>query len=123
MFATSSYDGFACIYIFPNKLISIIRHPNNLFFDKIFLSANPFPTIITYEYLTNTISSYSLSGILINKKKLFEDNLEIEIIPIFDIFGGVAFKDKIKVIIKSNNKTTIYNIPLFDIFKEESIIY
>ena len=117
MFATSSHDGLACIYIFPNKLFSIIRHPTNGFYDKIFLSANPFPSIITYDSLNNTISSYSLSGILIINKILDHKKSEIEIIPIFDIYGGV-FKDKIKIIIKSNQKFKIFNIPFFDIDKE-----
>ena len=113
MFATSSYDGLACIYMFPNKLFSIIRHPKNRFFNKIYLSSNPFPTIITYESLSNTISSYSLSGILINQKILDKNNSRVDIIPIFDIYGGVL-KDKIKIIFKSIQKIKIFNLPFFD---------
>ena len=56
MFATTSLDGFACIYILPDKLISSIKHPNNLYFDKIFLSSNPFSTIIAYEKNNNTVN-------------------------------------------------------------------
>ena len=118
MFATSSYDGIVCIYIFPNKLFSIIKHPKNQFYTKIFLCSNPFPSIITYDSLNNTISSYSLSGILINNKIVAKNNLEVEIIPIFDIYGGI-FKDKIKIINKSNQKSKIFTLPFFDIDKEK----
>ena len=70
MFVTTSHDGYACIYILPNKLISIIKHPKNLYYNKVFLSANPFPSIIAYEKENKTFSSYTLSGILINKIEL-----------------------------------------------------
>ena len=39
MFVTCSYDGLICTYVFPNKLISIIKHPKNLHFDKVSLSS------------------------------------------------------------------------------------
>ena len=43
MFITCSYDGLIFTYVFPNKLISIIKHPKNLYFDEVSLSENPFP--------------------------------------------------------------------------------
>ena len=124
MFATTSHDGFICIYILPNKLFSIIKHPKNLFYDKIYLSANPFPTIISYEKNDNILTTFSLSGIIIKRVKI--DNLdqyipnEIEIKPIFNIFGG-TFKDKLKIIIKSDKKiiNLYYTLPFFDIENKE----
>ena len=125
MFVTTSYDSFICIYILPNKLFSIIKHPTNLFYDKIFLSANPFPTIIGYEKNENILTSFSLSGIIIKRAKI-NDNLgqnipkEIEIRPIFNIYGG-TFKDKLKIIIKTDKKiiNQYYSIPFFDIEYKE----
>ena len=117
MFGTTSYDGLACIYVFPNKLFSVIKHTKNSFFDKIYLSANPFPTIITYEKKNNIISSYSLSGLLIKEKKISEDNSEINIIPIFNVYGG-ASKDLIKVSFIAHKQANIYNIPFFDEYKK-----
>ena len=117
MFGTTSYDGLACIYVFPNKLFSVIKHAKNSFFDKIYLSANPFPTIITYEKKNNIISSYSLSGLLIKEKKISEDNSEINIIPIFNVYGG-ASKDLIKVSFIAHKQANIYNIPFFDEYKK-----
>ena len=34
MFATTSYDGFICIYFLPNKLISMIKCKNNSYYDS-----------------------------------------------------------------------------------------
>ena len=111
MFATTSYDGFAFIYILPNKLFSIIKHPKNLYFDKIFLSSNPFPSIITFEKQNNILTSYSLSGLLIKEKKINKSN--IEIIPFFNIDGGIII-DRIKVFNNTNEYNKIYNLPFFD---------
>ena len=119
MFATTSYDGFACIYIYPNKLISVIKHPNNLYFDKIFLSSNPFPTIITFEKKENIFTSYSLSGMIIKKikkKYLIEGKkIEIDVKPKFNVYGGTN-KDKLEIIIKSEKKIKkeFYSIPFFE---------
>ena len=124
MFATTSYDGFICIYILPNKLFSMIRHPLKLFYDKIYLSANPFPTIIGYEKSENILTSYSLSGMIIKRVKIEvkneDKNRKVIIEPIFNMYGG-AFKDKLKIIIKSDKKiiNLYYNIPFFDLeFKD-----
>ena len=116
MFATTSYDSFSCIYIIPNKLFSIIKHPDSLYFDNIFLSANPFPTIITFEKQNNIIRSYSLSGFLIKEKNIFEGEDKIEnitIIPLFNLLGG-AREDRIKVSNPSNKFYKIFNLPFFD---------
>ena len=116
MFATTSYDGFASVYILPNKLFCMIKHPK-LYFDKIFLSSNPFPTIITYGKSKKIFCSYSMSGILImeaqiKNKKEYESEIKIE--PIFNIYGG-ATKDKLKISFKSDKKTIneYYNLPFF----------
>ena len=122
MFATTSYDGLACIYVFPNKLFSIIKNSNNSLFDNIYLCANPFPTIITFEKKNNIISSYSLSGLLIKEKQLSEDNSEINISPCFDFYGGVS-KDFIKVKFIEQKQTKIYNIPFFTEYIKENNIF
>ena len=116
MFATTSYDSFSCIYIIPNKLISIIKHPNNLYFDNIFLSSNPFPTIITFEKQSNKIRSYSLTGLLIKEKIIIEEKDKIEnitIIPLFNLLGG-GREDRIKVANPSNKFYKIFNVPFFE---------
>ena len=123
MFATCSLDGLACIYILPNKLFSAIKNPNNSYFNRIILSSNPFPSIITFEKNKNILSSYSLSGLLI-KQIIVETqiNVEIDISPILNIYGG-NIKDQIKVSIITNKNITnqIYSLPLFDQESEELI--
>ena len=111
MFSTCSYDGFICTYIFPNKLISVIKHPANLYYNKVFLSANPYPAIISYEKRNNSFSSYSLSGIFINKL-LLEKN-KIDIILHFDIYGG-CHKDRIEIYNKKVKRSKIYDLPFFN---------
>ena len=124
MFATTSFDGFICIYILPNKLFSMIKHPKNSFYDKIFLSANPFPTIIAYENEDNILTSFSLSGLLIKRVKIEvknEDKInEIKMEPVFNIYGG-AFKDKLKIVINYDKRIVneFYNVPFFDIEHKE----
>ena len=127
MFATTSYDGFICVYILPNKLFCMIKHPNNLFYDKVYLSANPFPSIIGYEKDNNILTSYSLSGLKIKKykieKQIDEKISELSIEPVFNTYGG-AFKDKLKIIIKDDKRilNKFYNLPFFE--KEyKEIIY
>ena len=111
MFSTCSYDGFICTYIFPNKLISVIKHPGNLYYNRVFLSANPYPTIISYEKRNNSFSSYSLSGIFINKILL--DKNKIDIILHFDIHGG-CHKDRIEIFNKKVKRSKIYDLPFFN---------
>ena len=117
MFATISLDGLACIYIIPNKLFSIIKHSNK-YYDKIFLSSNPFPTIITYEKQNNTLTSYSINGILIKQKHITMDEIDITVEPLFNIYGG-GNKDRIKAYNESIGFYELYNIPFFDKFKDK----
>jgi hypothetical protein len=74
IFATTSYDGLICIYFLPCKLVSIIKHPQSKFFDKVMVSANPFPTIVAYEKENDLFRSYSISGLLIKEKKIVIEN-------------------------------------------------
>ncbi len=116
MFATTSYDSYALIYILPNKLFSIIKHPNNLYFDKIFLSSNPFPTIITYEKQNNKFISYSLSGIIIKERKIKSKINKIE--PIFNVHGGAKI-DRIKIYNNELSECTLFNLPFFEHYNNE----
>ena len=117
MFATISLDGLACIYLIPNKLFSVIKHQNK-YYDKIFLSSNPFPTIITYEKQNNTLTSYSISGILIKQIHITMDEIDITIEPLFNICGG-GNKDRIKAYNESIGFYELYNIPFFDKYKDK----
>ena len=117
MFATISLDGLACIYLIPNKLFSVIKHQNK-YYDKIFLSSNPFPTIITYEKQNNTLTSYSISGILIKQIHITMDEIDITIEPLFNICGG-GNKDRIKAYNESKRFYELYNIPFFDKYKDK----
>ena len=118
MFATCSYDGFACIYIFPNKLFSIIKHPKNLYFNNVFLSANPYPTIITYERAGNIFCSYSLSGILINRIELdSNEKNKINFNLHFDVYGG-CHKDRIEIEFnRAKNNKILLEVPFFNEIK------
>ena len=116
MFATTSYDSYALIYILPNKLFSIIKHPNNLYFDKIFLSSNPFPTIITYEKQNNKFISYSLSGIIIKERKIKSKINKID--PIFNVHGGAKI-DRIKIYNNELSECTLFNLPFFEHYNNE----
>ena len=115
MFATCSYDGFACIYIFPNKLFSIIKHPKNLYFNNVFLSGNPYPTIITYERAGNIFCSYSLSGILINRIELdSNEKNKINFNLHFDVYGG-CHKDRIEIEFnRAKNNKILLEVPFFN---------
>ena len=116
MFATSSYDGFICVYIIPNKLISMIKNPNNSYFSKIFLSSNPFPSIIAFDQNEKILFSYSLSGLLIKKIILLETFSEFSIFPLFNVYGG-TFKDRI-IIYSKEGHFEIMNVPFFNINKK-----
>ena len=114
MFVTTSYDGLVCIYLLPNKLFSIIKHPQNLYFDKVYLSSNPFPTIITFENGNNILRIYTLSGMLIKKKQIIENQIKIKIDPLFNMYGGTTI-DRIKIY--NDSFTKIYNLPFLDEIK------
>ena len=126
MFATISYDGFICIYILPNKLISMIKCPNNSYYDHIFLSANPFPSVIAFDEKYKKLVSYSISGLII--KEIILNSINNSIISIefnYNIYGG-TFNDTL--IIKFENKKKgkkdkkemikIYSVPFFEIIKD-----
>ena len=113
MFATTAKDGFICVYMIPNKLICVIRHPNHLYFDKVYLSANPFPSIIAYERnIDNIFRSYSLSGLLI-KEEILETKEDIIINCFFDYLGG-AFNDGIMIYKNNHDFIKSYYIPFFN---------
>ena len=119
MFATTSYDGFICIYFLPNKLISMIKCKNNSYYHKIFLSANPFPSVIAYHERSCSLISYSISGLLIKEINLKnKNNSEIQIKPNFNIYGG-TFNDSL--IIKYRNEKIIkkYSVPFFELIKND----
>ena len=123
IFASTSIDGFTCVYILPYKLISIIKHPNRKSFDKIFISANPFPSIIAYEKENDLLRSYSLSGLLIKEKKITSkindgNKLQYYVRPLLDLYGG-NFQDKL--LIYSSKFYIQYSLPLFK--EEENAIF
>ena len=114
MFATCSYDGLICIYIFPKKLISIIRHPQKLYFDEVYLSANPFPTVIAHDKKNCCLYCYSIYGILINELKYVEiignikdKKIDFTIDYILDVYGGCLWpKDLVNINYGSADKKT-----------------
>ena len=98
--STASIDGFINIYILPNKLLTTIKHPNKgSYYQKIYLSSNPFPSIIGIDE-NNEIFSYSINGFLIKREKIDvllkikEKKGEIRIFPHFNMDGG-TFKDRL----------------------------
>ena len=114
MFITTSLDGYSCLYSFPNKLLNIISHPNNGYFDYILLGSNPFPFIIAYDKNNQEFYSYSLNGIYIDNIKISEliKNVNIiKIFPIFDTNGGTHID---KLIINSGKNTVFINLPFFE---------
>ena len=118
MFITTSFDGYSCLYSFPNKLLNAIKHPNvNGYFDFILLGANPFPFIVSYDKINQEFYSYSINGIFITKKKIKEliqnQNVnEVIIYPIFDTNGGTH--NDLLVINYGKNNNTVFNLPFFD---------
>jgi len=114
MFITTSLDGYSCLYSFPNKLLNVIKHPNNGYFDYILLGSNPFPFIIAYDKINEEFYSYSLNGIYINKIKiseLIQNGDIIKIIPLFDTNGG-THKDIL--IINCGKNNILINLPFFE---------
>ena len=93
IFATSSKNGFAYLYILPHKLFKVIKNGNNSF-DKIFLSANPFPSFIAYDKLNDNLYSYTINGLLIKSIHLMDKNADVndisfKIIPCFNKHVGL----------------------------------
>ena len=119
MFIITSIDGYSYLYSFPNKLLSVIKHPNKGYFDYIVLSSNPFPSIIAFDKANNDLYSYSLNGFFINKinlsqiiEELDKINSNINIYPIFNTDGGTQ-KD-VLVIQVDNESNFLVNVPFFE---------
>ena len=114
MFATTSTDGFICVYMLPNKLITMIKNQNNSYYSNVLLSSNPFPSIIAFDENEKKLTSFSLSGIMINTIIIHNDgNKELKIEPIFNKYGGI-FKDRINLSYNSG-QTKLLNVPFFEI--------
>ena len=132
MFATCSYDGLICIYIFPKKLISIIRHPQKLYFEEACLSANPFPTVIAHDKKNCCLYCYSIYGILIKQFKYDEvkeninvekKNFNVNVNYICDLYGGLQ-NDRVKITFeykseeqKDKKKRILLELPFFNLIK------
>ena len=129
MFCTTSKDGFLYLYIYPNKLITALKNPNNNYFNKAFLSSNPFPSIIAYEENSYEIFSFSINGFKITKISLYslldikKKINDLNIISFFNCKGG-TYKDRLIFVsenIKGKNfKCQLINVPFFN--KEEKAI-
>ena len=119
MFATSSFDGFICVYILPKKLISMIKHPDSSYYDNVLLSSNPFPSIIAFDKKENILNSYSLSGIMIKSLKFCEEKEIFQINHAFNLLGG-TFKDII-YLYSMTGECKIYDVPFFNMIEEEQI--
>ena len=129
MFCSSSKDGFLNVYSLPNKLITTIpKHNKNNNFDLIFLSSNPFPSIIAMESNTGNIYSYSIDGFKIKSTNIYillklnnDYNLYLYICSYFNENGG-TFKDRL-IFIENNKKEkeNIYKCHLIRVpfFEEE----
>ena len=90
MFVTTSLDGYAYIYSFPNKLLSVRKSPYNSYFDFAFLGANPFPFIFTYVKKKEIFITYSLNGIYIQSRQIILPNYkEFKVFPLLDTNGGL----------------------------------
>ena len=124
MFATCSLDGLICTYMFPNKLISIIKHPENLYFNEVFLSANPIPTIIAHEFGKKYLYSYSLNGMFINQIKYGDNNhkdrnesYNFNVKLYFDMYGGCN-EDRIEIVCTSEKgefiQREVFDLPFFN---------
>ena len=134
MFATCSYDGLICIYIFPKKLISIIRHPQKLYFEEACLSANPFPTVIAHDKKNCCLYCYSIYGILIKQFKYDEvkeninvekKNFNVNVNYICDLYGGLQ-NGRVKITFeykseeqKDKKKRILLELPFFNQLKQK----
>ena len=120
MFITTSIDGYSYIYSMPNKLLSVIKHPNNGYFDYILLSSNPFPSIVAYDNINNDFYSFSINGLFIKKINISEfvkdldkmNNCVINLYPMLDTDGG-AHKDLLVIQIEKGNNIVV-NLPFFE---------
>ena len=138
MFCTTSKDGFLCVYMYPNKLITTIKNENGNYFSKAFLSSNPFPSIIAFDKKNKELISYSINGFFIKKEKLinlfgvkdgFKNPKKLGIFSWFNQKGGTS-KDRIIIIyteerIKDKKKEEYYECPVFTVpfFEKEEDMY
>ena len=129
MYSTTSKDGFLCVYMFPNKLITAIKNSNGSYFNLVFLSSNPFPSIIAFDEKEYEIYSFSINGFMIKKcniLKLLEKQEKKDDLKIFSHFNenGGTYKDRLFFLeenIKGKTfKFQLFTVPFFD--KEEKII-
>jgi len=128
MFCTTSKDGFLCLYMFPNKLMTTIKNPNGNYFNIAFLISNPFPSIIAIEEKNYELFSYSINGFFIKKASILnllelkEKKEELGIYHYINEKGG-TFKDRLFIIeenIKGKTfKCQLFNLPFFE--KEEKL--
>ena len=132
MICSTSKDGFLNVYSLPNKLITTIQNPNKNNFGLVFLSSNPFPSIITLEKDTGNIFSYSINGFKIKSTNIYdmfkikEDaKIDLYIFSHFNENGG-TFKDRL-IFIENNveKKNNLYKchfirVPFFE--EEEKTI-
>ena len=126
MLCTTSKDGYLNVYILPNKLITVVKNPNdNSYFSYGFLCSNPFPAIIAIEEESYDIFSYSINGFKLKKAKLItllelnDTNKNLWITAYFNEEGG-NFKDRLIFIEKGpKEKESFYKchfvrVPFFE---------
>ena len=128
MICTSSKDGFLNVYSLPSKLITTIQHPNKNIFDLVFLSSNPFPSIIAFEKKCGDIFSYTINGFKIKKENIhnlikINDDMKTDlyICTYFNENGG-TFKDRLIFIeehLKEKNKLYKCHLIRVPFFEEE----
>ena len=125
IFATSSKNGFAYLYILPHKLFKVIKNENNCYFIQILLNANPLPSFFGYNNFKDNLCSYTINGLLIKSIYLMDKNADVndisfKIIPCFNKHVGTS-KDRIQIEYRNTNKENnkYLNIPLLD---EEKMI-
>lgn len=130
MICTSSKDGFVNVYSFPNKLITTLKNNNKNSFNMVFLSSNPFPSVIVFDEENFDITSYSINGFKIKNINIYnlldlkkDPKLDLYICSNFNENGG-TFKDRLIFIenIKKDNllKCHCIKVPFFE--KEEKTI-
>ena len=132
MICSTSKDGFLNVYSLPNKLITTIKNPNKNNFGLVFLSSNPFPSIITLEKDSGNIFSYSINGFKIKSTNIYnmfkikkDAKIDLYVFSHFNENGG-TFKDRLIFIennvVKKDNlfKCHFIRVPFFE--EEEKTI-
>ena len=131
MMCSTSKDGFVNVYLFPNKLITCIKNPNEgNFFNFAFLCSNPFPAIIAFDLKNLEFFSYSINGFIIKRTKIInlselkETKRDLYLCTNFSENEG-TFKDRLVFIEYQKEKECIFKcylirVPFFE--KEEKVI-